>query len=174
MSRFDASVADCHIFTFKDGLLSAVAHDLKLRVGRFEVLVQPDPISVSARFEVASLEVVCAVKEGHDDVNTLSSRDHDKIRQTMLEEVLESRRFPEVLFRSTRVESRGAGYEVQGQLKLKGVERAITGQVKPELEGWLVEVSLHQPDFGIKPYSAMLGTLKVKPELRVRLRTRAR
>ena len=31
----------------------------------------------------------------------------------------------------------------------------------------VAEVSLHQPDFGIKPYSAMLGTLRVKPDVTV-------
>lgn len=71
MPRFDASRADCHIFTFKEGLLSAVAHDLKLRVGRFEVQVESEPWSVSARFEVASLEVVCAMKEGREDASIL-------------------------------------------------------------------------------------------------------
>lgn len=92
----------------------------------------------------------------------------------MLDEVLESRRFPEVNFRSTQVEVRGEGYQVAGLLKIKGVERPLTAQVKPEGEGWLLEVPLHQPDFGIKPYSAMLGALKLKPGLRVRLRTRER
>jgi len=32
----------------------------------------------------------------------------------------------------------------------------------------VAEVPIHQPDFGIKPYSAMLGALKVKPDLVVR------
>jgi hypothetical protein len=32
------------------------------------------------------------------------------------------------------------------------------------------EVTLHQPDYGIKPYSAMLGTLKIRPDVKVRIR----
>jgi hypothetical protein len=33
----------------------------------------------------------------------------------------------------------------------------------------VAEVKIHQPDFGIKPYTAALGALKVKPDVLVRV-----
>jgi hypothetical protein len=33
-----------------------------------------------------------------------------------------------------------------------------------------MEVTLHQPDFRIEPYRAALGALKIKPDVRVRVR----
>ena len=53
MARYDASNAKVQVFTFKDGLLSAMAHDLKLEVTRFEL----DSEGVST-FDAGSLRVV--------------------------------------------------------------------------------------------------------------------
>ncbi|MEZ4248058.1 MAG: hypothetical protein R3B99_07445 [Polyangiales bacterium] len=39
MSTFDATRAECSVFTYKDGLLSKIAHDLRVKVERFEVKV---------------------------------------------------------------------------------------------------------------------------------------
>jgi hypothetical protein len=33
----------------------------------------------------------------------------------------------------------------------------------------VVELKLHQPDFGIKPFSAALGALRVKPDVMIRV-----
>jgi hypothetical protein len=33
----------------------------------------------------------------------------------------------------------------------------------------VAEIKLHQPDFGIKPFTAALGALKVKPDVVVRV-----
>ncbi len=35
--------------------------------------------------------------------------------------------------------------------------------------GWTAEVRLQQPDFGIRPYRAMLGTLRVQPDVLIRM-----
>lgn len=47
--RFDAGSADRLVFTGRAGLLSAIAHDLKLRVGRFEIKVGADSASILRR-----------------------------------------------------------------------------------------------------------------------------
>jgi hypothetical protein len=41
--------------------------------------------------------------------------------------------------------------------------------VRAEGDRWVAEMNIHQPDFGIKPYTAALGALKVKPEVMVRI-----
>ena len=42
-------------------------------------------------------------------------------------------------------------------------------QLRRNGELWSGESELHQPDFGIRPYTAALGALKVKPVVRVRI-----
>jgi len=64
---------------------------------------------------------------------------------------------------------RGEGFAVEGTLEMYGKSRSIQTSVRAQGDRWLAEVSIHQPDFGIKPYKAALGALKVKPDVQVRL-----
>ena len=161
MPTYDASNAECRVFTFKDGLLSAIAHDLEIDVERFEVEVAEDG-SITASFEVASLRVLDAVVGGQRSPGTLSAKDKTKIEATMLGDVLHVKKHRKVRFESTQV----GEASVEGRLELHGRSQKI----RLRRTGDEVEVTLHQPDFGIKPFSVMLGTLKVKPGVLVRLR----
>jgi hypothetical protein len=167
--HFDASSATCLIFTFKEGMLSAIAHDLKLQATRFEVTVEGlesgAPTRVEARFETASLRVVCAMKDGAENHGALSEGDRKKIEQTILDDVLPPKRAAEVRFRSTRLD----GDRIEGVLSLNGVERPLAVQARREAGKATVEVEVNQPDFGIKPYTAALGTLRINPRVRVQL-----
>jgi hypothetical protein len=42
-------------------------------------------------------------------------------------------------------------------------------QAKKVGSHFVAQVVLHQPDFGIKPYSAMLGALRIRPDVRIEL-----
>ena len=73
MLRFDPGTATCEVFTFREGVLAAAGHDLKLRATRFELEVTRE--SVSARFEADSLRVVAAMRGRSEDPGALSARD---------------------------------------------------------------------------------------------------
>jgi len=161
MPTYDATNAECRVFTFKEGLLSAVAHDLELDVGRFEVEVAGDG-SIRASFDPTSLGVVHALSNGAPAPDALSRRDRAKIDANIAKDVLHPKRHPSIRFESTEVTDE----QVRGRLELHGRTRDIT----LDRRGDEVEATLHQPDFGIAPFSAMLGTLKIKPDVRVRLR----
>ena len=161
-------MSEVYVFTFKEGLLSAIAHDLKIRVTAHEVAID-DERAVTATFDASSLRVVCARKDGHDSPRALSDSDKKSIERTIVDEILEAKRFPQIRFASTSVEREGEGYRVRGDLTLRGVTRAIGFTTRVENGAKVAEVTLHQPDFGIKPYRAMLGTLKLQPDVRVRV-----
>lgn len=170
MPTLDASLAECRIFTFKEGLLSAVAHDLELDVTRFTVQIEGQT-KVSARFETGSLRVLHAMRDGQP-TSQLSAGDRAKIEKTMADEVLEVRRYPDVRFDATATaegEGEGEGFALAGELVVHGKARPLTVRARPQAGRLVAEVSLHQPDFGIKPYSAMLGALKVRPDVKVRI-----
>lgn len=166
MVRFDAATADCRVFTFKDGALSAIAHDLELTVGRFTIEVGDD-LAIDARFALDSLRVAHAVKDGRAS-GALSDGDKRKIEKTMADEVLDLRRHPEASFRGKAVAA-GTGFQLTGELTLHGKTRPLTVTTRAVDGRQVAEVTLHQPDFGIKPYSGMLGTLKIRPGLKLRV-----
>jgi len=168
MPKFDAQSAECLVFTFKEGLLSPIAHDLKIRVRSFEIEIDDGASpEIRARFDASSLCVVCAMKDGAEDLGGLTSNDLAKIDDETHKVVLKAKKYPAVTFRSRTIEAEGQGFRVDGDLTLVGKTGRIRFAVRPNGTSWRAEVDLHQPDFGIKPYKALLGTLKIKPTLRV-------
>lgn len=167
MARFDATSAECLVFTYKDGLLSKLGHDLKLRVTEFALTVDPGG-ALSATFDAASLRVVSAVKDGTDQPHLLTEADKSKIASQITSKVLRAKRHPEIAFTSSSVTARDdGGYDIEGALTLRGTTRSVTLSSRREGDAQVAELRLHQPDYGISPYKAAMGTLKVKPEVRV-------
>jgi polyisoprenoid-binding protein YceI len=176
MPTYDATTATCHVFTFKEGVLSAVAHDLRIRVERFTIEIDEAAGTVVARVSASSLRVDCAMKDGRESFDALSDRNKREIEGNIEGEVLHAKRHPEIVFRSTKIDRGLEGLEadgderhIEGTLSLHGTERPLRVTARRQAGRWTAEVELHQPDFGIKPYSAMLGTLKVRPVVRVRV-----
>ncbi len=170
MPTHDARSATCHVLTFKDGMLSAIAHDLRLRVERFTIEVDDAGQSVVATFEADSLRVDSVMHEGREAPGTLRDGQRKDIERNIVADVLHARRHRTIVFRSSRITGDGDVREIEGTLQLHGVERAVTTQARRTAGYWEAEVEIHQPDHGIKPYSAMFGTLKIRPRVRVRIR----
>ena len=155
--KLDASTASCTIFTFREGLLSAVGHDLTLAVTRFTIDVGDD--TIDARFAADSLRV-------RGDV---SSRDRASIEGHASDDVLAARQFPEVRFVSRSITRDGNSARITGELGLHGRARVIEFVARDDGRDWIAEVTLDQRDFGIKPFTAMLGALRVRADVRVRV-----
>lgn len=171
MPSFDASGAECFVYTFKEGLLSPIAHDLRLKVTRFSVTVDDAKTRVEATFDAASLIVDTPMKDGAENPSALSPADKHKIAEQIRDDVLHASRHPEVTFRSSSLTERtDGGYDFAGELSLHGVTRPLSGSTRLDSGRQSLELVLHQPDFGITPYKAMLGTLKIQSDVRVRLR----
>jgi polyisoprenoid-binding protein YceI len=161
MARFGPDTATCEVFTKREGVLSAAGHDLKLRTEKFEI--EADASSVRARFDPASLRVAAAMRGGREEPAALSERDRRDIERSCAREVLESHRFPEITFTSSEVRPG----TVRGTLSLHG--RELTGEFAIErVQGRAVaEVEIDVRRFGIRPFTAMLGALRVSPMVRV-------
>lgn len=161
------------VHTFKEGFLSVVAHDLLIEVTQFTVnLTVPDagtqPFSVDAEIQANSLKVVCAMKEGRQQPDTLKTKDKADIEEATSKDVLHPAKFPTICFRSTDVQGKTGGYHVKGELTLHGTTRPVEFDVAVANDNDVTgKITLSQKDFGIKPYKALLGTLKVKNELDV-------
>ena len=168
MMHFDAASAECLVLTKKEGLLAAIAHDLKIRVTTFSIEVDEATRRIEARFDARSLRVVTAMQDGVD-APTLSAANKREIEGNIIREVLEARTYPEVRFVSSVVEEANGAYRVTGKLGLHGHQRQIVVRVHREGDRYIGEARIHQPDFGIRPYSAMLGALKVQPDVTVRV-----
>ncbi len=169
---FNAKNARVRVFTFKDGLLSKIAHDLEIDVERFSISValgNGAPRSIDARFDLQSLRVLHALVAGR--AVAMSESDKKTIRANIDKDVLQTSRFPEAVFRANEVTEEAGGHRVMGQLTLHGETRNLVARVQRMESRHQCEIDVFQPEFGIKPYSAMLGALRVQPRIRVRVET---
>ncbi len=169
MPQYDASVAQCVIYSFKDGLLSKLAHDVKYRATRFSIDVDDARRAVRASVDAQSVRVVCVMRDGVETTSGLGAADKAKIEAQIVDDVLDENRHPSIDFQSTSVTAVPQGYRIEGTLRLHGREQSIVTIARLVDGEFWAEMTLHQPDFGIKPFSAMLGALKVKPEVVVRV-----
>ncbi|GAA3086252.1 YceI family protein [Streptosporangium carneum] len=151
--------------TTRTGLGAKAGHDLTLEAARWHgeaVVDAADPArsSVTVEVDATSLEV----REGIGGVKPLSDSDRGEIVKNIREKVLATARHPTITFRSTRVDGAAEAFRVEGDLTIVGVTRPVT------LEGGLLEGRLRgsatvtQSRWGIKPYSALFGALRLSDE----------
>ena len=167
MVIYNGSNAECFVFTSKEGLLSKAAHDLKIRVEQFEIRVKDAPQAIEATFDASSLRLVSAQFDGREE--DLPARDVQKIHKHIVKDILHSKEFPEVRFVSSSVEAVDDGFRVQGSLTLRGQTRPLSADIRAEGHRWVTDVPLRQPDFGIKPFRALFRTIRIKPDVQVRV-----
>jgi polyisoprenoid-binding protein YceI len=168
-----ADASSLTVWTYKEGLLSKVAHDLCIRATewRAHATLEAARVSVEVVVPVRGLRVQGQVKDGQ--VTPLRDKDHREIEGNLSgRDVLDAARFPEVRYTGGLALPAGDGRaRVEGQLTLHGSTQplALDVEVRELADRWVVtgEVRLRQTTFGVKPYSAMLGTLRVQDELRV-------
>jgi hypothetical protein len=161
---------EVRVFTFKEGLLSAIAHDLEIACERFTITWDEARTKVTATFDGSSLRVLHPVVHGRPSPGTLSPRDLAKIESTITADVLRARGGSrEIRFESSSVTSEDDGFSLRGTLSLNGRTNEISARVRMDGVRYVTELVLDQTRWGITPYSAMMGTLKIKPEIRVRV-----
>jgi hypothetical protein len=169
VTTYDATNAQCLVYSYKDGLLSKMAHDLKHRVTRFKLYIDEEARTIDAEIDASSLCVECVMKDGLESSNSLSDEDKRKIEQQIAHDVLHANDHPKIRFQSTSVTQGPEGLHVQGTLVLNDCTRPVFTVARRVNGRYVAELKIHQPEFGIKPFSAMMGTLRIKPDVVVRL-----
>jgi polyisoprenoid-binding protein YceI len=93
------------------------------------------------------------------------------MERQMNRDVLETHRFPEIVYECSSVSEGSAGNIVlNGKLRLHGATRDQPVSARLMMMGTLLkasgEFSIRQSDYDIRPVSAVGGTLKLKDELK--------
>jgi polyisoprenoid-binding protein YceI len=157
------------IFTFKEGLLSRAAHDLRIHVAPWGVRVTRSGEQVVAEIDQRALIVDGAVRDGRLDAAALSDRDRTKIVETIHSEILRLDKHPKIRFTGAVDEQAGDRLEVRGELELLGVRRPLMFAMTREDRRLRARVSLRPTDWGIRPYKALAGALRVQDRVLIEL-----
>ena len=155
--------------TKRGGAAAKAGHSLLLHVTSWEATLEVGASASDSTFELEADGGSLRVVEGTGGMQALGDYDKENIEQTIDEEVLKQQR---ITFQSSQVQATagGSGLNVRGDLALLGTTRAIEFDVEVDENGKLSCVAVvKQSDWGIKPYSALFGALKVLDEVEVEL-----
>jgi hypothetical protein len=163
--RLGPDNATLSVHTERAGAAAKAGHDLLLHVTAWEATLSlADEPAMELVADSRSLRVV----EGTGGMQALQEEDIASIHQTIDEEVLGRQ---EIRFRSTGVRLHGGTLHVDGKLTLAGATHPISFDLAVADDGELSATAVvTQSAWGIKPYSALFGALKVKDEVRVEIR----
>lgn len=179
MLSLDENHARCEVYVFKKGLLRALGHDLRLRVAEFRLQFDEDQSVIVGTFKAKSLRVEEAMYDGHVVPGALSEGDRIKIEQTIRREVLQASVHPEIRvdLRAEAMEMTDDAGQADGEftgrgtamLQLRGTRAPVAIVVRHGEGETRCSCEFKQSDFGIRPYSAALGALRIKDVVRMEL-----
>src|SRR5262245_10158199 len=159
------------VFVGKAGLFSGLAHDHEIGVKQFSgkvILPQSGAAGGSLSLDIDARSLIVLDKKP-------SEEDKKKISSSMHTEVLESAKYEKISFKSVSVSDlkqtgeNAYSFTLNGDLSLHGVTKRIAVPVNltvaPQQLRAAGKYTLRQTDYGIKPYSAAGGTVKVKNDI---------
>ena len=154
--------------TGKGGAASKAGHNLLIEVERWGATAQfADDLSQSV-LELTADSTSFTVKEGTGGVKSLGDDDKSGIAQTINQEVLKG---TPISFKSTAVRPNGDDQlHVTGDLELVNGVNLIAFDITVADDGRVTgKATVKQTEWGMKPYSALFGTLKVTNEVGVEI-----
>ena len=159
---FGPDNATLRVKTGRSGAAAKAGHDLVLEVTSWEATLDVgDSPSLQLSADPTSLKVV----EGQGGMQALDDDGKADILKSIDKDVLKKKA---IQFRSTSVDQRDGGLAVDGELELAGKTAPLQFDVRVGDDGTVSgSATVKQTDWGMKPYSALFGALKVNDEVEV-------
>ncbi len=168
MPQFGPDSGSIVVRTSREGPAAKAGHDLVIDVTGWSADVDLDGGAVSLEVDPRSLKV----REGVGGMKGLSGPEKAQIEKAIDRKVLRGR---PISFRSLSVEPGGPGdaLVVSGELTLGGETRPLRAYVDLHGHGSAsATVTVRQTAWGMKPYSTMMGALRVSDEVEVVIHAR--
>jgi len=164
--RFGPENGTLAVNTGRTGAVAKAGHDLLLHVTGWEGTLEIGGDTAPSRLEVHADSGSLKVQQGTGGMQALDDDDKANIEQTIDDEVL---RRDQITFRSTEVAAADGGLRVTGDLTLLGRTAPLVLDIAVGDGALTAAAVVRQTDFGMKPYSALFGALKVADEVRISL-----
>lgn len=157
--KFGPDNASLRVETGRSGAAAKAGHDLTIDVQSWSATLE---VGDSSSLELSADPTSLHVREGKGGMQALKDDDKADIRKTIDKDVLKKK---DISFRSSSVESAGDGLSVSGDLEMGGKSKPVTFTLSDNGGTLTGSATLKQSDWGIKPYSALFGALKVNDEV---------
>jgi polyisoprenoid-binding protein YceI len=151
------------------GRAAKMGHRLTIAMKRWEATVRwsgGEPAAAQLTVDVDSLEVL----RGDGGLTPLSGPEKILVRSNALRQ-LGAGRFPQICFDADTIDQSQDGYRLAGTLQIRGKTRDQVIDLRTEdlREVWRLSTRavVRQSEFGVKPYSLVMGSLKVADDVTV-------
>jgi polyisoprenoid-binding protein YceI len=165
----DASDGELQLRTGVTGRAARMGHRLTIAMTRWQATVSWDgdqPVTAELVVETDSFEVL----RGEGGVKGLSGPEKIVVRSNAMSS-LSARRFPEVRFTADAIDKTNDGYRLSGTLQIRGKSREHVIDLRTDDLGdsWRMsaESRVRQSDYGIKPFSLLMGSVQVTDDVTV-------
>ena len=143
-----------------------LAHDLILTPTQWSGTMNvdadnPAASSASLTIDARSIEIVEAV----GGMKSLSDKDRRDIAKNIDDKVLETGKHPQLTFESTSVSGSEPNFTAAGNMTIRGTTRPVNVALNVNGSQVTAKTSISQKDFGIKPFSAMMGAIKLRDDV---------
>jgi polyisoprenoid-binding protein YceI len=159
----NASDGELVVRTDVTGRMARMGHRLTLTMTSWRATVRWDdgqPVAADLTVDVDSLQV----SHGEGGLMALSAPEKALARSHALK-ALDAGRFPRIRYQVDDIGQTGDGYRLSGTLEIHGKSRRheVELRVKDLGDAWRMscEVDVRQTEFGVKPYSMLMGAMKV-------------
>ena len=159
--KFGPDNATLTVETGRSGAAAKAGHDLTIDVHSWSATLE---VGDSSSLELSADSTSLHVREGKGGMQALKDDDKEDIRKTIDKDVLKKK---DITFKSSSCEPSGDGIKVSGDLELGGKSKPVTFELSESGGTVTGSATLKQSDWGIKPYSALFGALKVNDEVTV-------
>ena len=165
----DAASGELLIRTGVAGPAAKTGHRLTIAMRTWQATIDwrgKQPTGVELTVDVNSLEVI----KGEGGVTPLLGPELGIIRSNALKS-LDAKKFPQIRFTATDIGEADGGYRLSGTVEIHGKTRPQVVDLSVEDRGdvWAMsaEVPVTQTDFGVKPYSLLMGAVKVADQVTI-------
>ncbi len=154
------------VYTEREGVLKKVGHDLKLA---FSVgSVEREGSAVRAVVDAGSVSVAGSLEDGA--VKSVGLMDRKVIERNAAKDVLRVKKHPTIRFDGEATPPEDAAFTLDGELQILGKAAPFSMSFEKDAAEWVGRGDLDQTRWGIEPYTAFMGALKIRPVLQVEVR----
>lgn len=165
--KLTAAEGELQILTGVAGPAAKMGHRLTIAMASWRAGVRwrgKQPVAAELVVDVDSLQVV----KGEGGVTPLTGPEKGVVRSNALK-ALDAKKYPQITFSAEDITKSPDGYRLVGTVEIHGRSRPQTVELAVEDSGgvWVMsaEVPVVQTQFGVKPYSLFVGSLKVVDEV---------
>jgi len=156
--------ATLRVKTGRHGAAAKAGHDLVIEVKAWEATLNVADDAAASSVQLSADPTSLHVVKGEGGMQALGDDDKADIRKSIDKDVLKKK---SISFSSSSASDSDGGLAVSGELELGGKSNPVDFVVGGDGAGVTGTATIKQSDWGIKPYSALFGALKVNDEVTV-------